>query len=118
MESFKKASWRRVASRPISKINRPVAIGSRVPLWPIFLVFKTRREMAIMSCEEKSAGLSMSNRPLFCGSGDVFNNVIHCFCQVVGYFVYGFAGYFKTGGPCVPAAAESLCEAAYIHPAA
>ena len=118
MESFKKASCRRVASRPISKINRPVAIGSKVPLCPIFLVFKMRREMAIMSCEEKSAGLSSNNSPLFCGSADIFDDIIHHLSQLVGYFVDGFAGYFKPGSPCMPAAAERLGDFAYVHPAA
>lgn len=107
-----------VASRPTSTINRPVAMGSKVPLCPIFLVFKMRRQTAIISCDEKSAGLSISKRPLFCGSGKFFNDILHHIGQGFGHLVHGFARYFKARGACMATAAKGLGNAADVHAAA
>ena len=54
---------RRVA-RPKPNVNRPVAIGSKVPAWPIFFIPKIRRAAATAPCEDIPAGLSTTVNPV------------------------------------------------------
>src|SRR6188508_3755448 len=53
---------RRVA-RPTTSGRTPLAIGSRVPVWPTRRSFRTRRTKATMSWDVGPDGLSTMSRP-------------------------------------------------------
>src|SRR6188474_2881510 len=51
-------------AEPITRINMPVAMGSSVPQWPIFFMFRQRRATATTSCEVMPGPLSTRRTPL------------------------------------------------------
>src|SRR5581483_298170 len=52
-----------LVARPRTMMRRPVALGSRVPQWPTFLMPNWRRMTSTISWEVGPAGLSTSNAP-------------------------------------------------------
>src|SRR5437879_2332364 len=50
-------------ARPRRRMRRPVALGSRVPQWPTFLMRNWRRTFSTMSWEVGPAGLSIRRAP-------------------------------------------------------
>ena len=49
---------------PTTRMSMPVAMGSKVPQWPIFLVFRQRRATATTSCDVMPGALSTRRTPL------------------------------------------------------
>lgn len=50
-------------------IKLPVTLGSRVPLWPVFVTLRMRRIQATTSCEEGFEGLSRLMTPYLLHKG-------------------------------------------------
>src|SRR5215472_16096437 len=99
--------------RPTVSRSRPVAIGSRVPQWPIFFVPSCRRASATTSCEVIPSALSTSRTP----SGD--GGALNGFTSFLQNFFFDFrqrSAHAPARSECVPAAAKFLAYRAYIHP--
>src|SRR6266403_2206238 len=95
--------------RPIVSSNRPVAIGSSVPQWPIFLVPSFRRVNATTSCDVIPSALSTSRMP----SGSALNDVTNFLQNLFFHFAEAPANA-RAGSQCMPAAAELLANRANI----
>src|SRR5436305_15130064 len=90
--------------------SNPVAIGSRVPQWPTFLIPSCRRTSATTSCEVIPPALSTSRTPSREAAKDVTR-----FLQ--NFFLHFGEGSFdsRTRGQNVAAAAKFLANRADIH---
>src|SRR6266566_6224387 len=95
--------------RPTVNRSRPVAIGSRVPQWPIFLVASFRRASATTSCDVIPSALSTSSTP----SGSALKDFTN-FLQNLFFDLGEASTNTGAGGQCVPAAAEFLANRADI----
>src|SRR5437660_5541590 len=96
--------------RPIVNKSNPVAIGSSVPQWPIFLNPSCRRRSATTSCEVMPSALSTSRTP----SGTAADDITH--------FLQNFLFHFRecaadacAGCQNVSAAAEFFTDGADVH---
>src|SRR5438105_1967538 len=49
--------------RPSTMMSKPVALGSSVPQWPTFLIWKRRRMASTTSCDVGPTGLSIRSAP-------------------------------------------------------
>src|ERR1700757_2965436 len=90
--------------------SSPVAIGSRVPQCPTFLMPSWRRTSATTSCEVIPSALSTSRTP----SGETANNgtnLLQNFLFHVGQVAFNP----RARGKNVPAAAEFLADRAHVH---
>src|SRR5437762_4122097 len=95
--------------RPTVNRSRPVAIGSRVPQWPIFLVASFRRVSATTSCDVIPSALSTSSTPSGFALKDSTN-----FLQNLCFDLGEASSNTRAGGECVSAAAEFLANRADI----
>src|SRR6185503_11610465 len=92
--------------------SRPVAIGSSVPQWPIFLVPICRRASATTSCDVIPSALSTSRTP----SGDAGAlNGVTSFLQNFFFNFRQCSLHARTCSEGVTAAAKLLANPAYIH---
>src|ERR1700738_4933711 len=89
--------------------SRPVAIGSSVPQWPIFLISSLRRTIATTSCEVIPAALSTSRTP----SGVAVNDIANLLQDFFFHFRQRTA-HAGAGRKFVPASAEFLANRADI----
>src|ERR1700736_6376054 len=90
--------------------RRPVAIGSSVPQWPIFLISSLRRTIATTSCDVIPSALSTSRTP----SGPAVNDVTNCLQD----FRFGFrerSAHACAGGKGMPTAAKFLTDGAHVR---
>src|SRR5213075_877470 len=98
--------------RPTVSRSSPVAIGSRVPQWPILLIPSFRRATATTSCDVIPSALSTSRTP----SGEA--GALNGFTSFLQNFFFRFrqrSAHARPGSECVPAAAKFLTNRAYIH---
>src|ERR1700704_1546060 len=89
--------------------SRPVAIGSSVPQWPIFLISSLRRTIATTSCDVIPSALSTSRTP----SGPAVNDVTNCLQD----FRFDFgerSAHARTRGKSMTATAKFLADRADI----
>src|ERR1700730_591846 len=89
--------------------SRPVAIGSSVPQWPIFLISSLRRTSATTSCEVIPSALSTSRTP----SGPAVNDVTNCLQD----FRFNFrerSAHACACGKTMPSAAKFLTDGAQV----
>src|SRR6059058_486787 len=96
--------------RPIVRRSRPVAIGSSVPQWPIFLIPSCRRASATTSCEVIPSALSTRRTP----SGIATDNITNFLQNFLFYFCERAANP-RAGRENVSAAAKFLANGADIH---
>src|SRR6266540_6575711 len=108
--------------RPSTMMSRPVALGSSVPQWPTFLIWKRRLMASSTSCEVGPAGLSIRSAP---SNGS--NSCMGLLRRVEGLFYCGdhptlngqrFAAEARAGRGRVSAAAEQTGDFIDIHPLA
>src|SRR6516162_3711053 len=93
--------------------RRPVAIGSSVPQWPIFLVPSCRRASTTMSCDVIPSALSTRRMP----SGEV--GAFNGFTSFLQNFFFDFrqrSAYTRASSERVTAAAKLVANRADIHP--
>src|SRR5438309_6862868 len=87
--------------RPIVSSNKPVAIGSRVPQCPIFLISSLRRTKATTSCDVIPSALSTNKTP----SGVAIDDFTNCLQD----FLFDFgqrSAHARARGQRVPASTE------------
>src|SRR5438477_7076874 len=99
--------------RPTVSRSRPVAIGSRVPQWPIFLVPSFRRATATTSCDVIPSALSTSRTP----SGEP--SALNGFINFLQHFLFDLGQRpqnARTGSERVSAATKRLANRGDIDP--
>src|ERR1041385_8105497 len=111
LSSLMSRSWTFVP-RPMVSRRRPVAIGSRVPQWPIFFVPSCRRANATTSCDVIPSALSTSKTPS--GDGGALNGFTS-FLQNFFFDLGQRSPHARTSGERGAAAAKFLADCAYIH---
>src|SRR3982751_1639453 len=109
LSSLINRSWTFVP-RPIVRRSSPVAMGSSVPQWPLFLLPSCRRAIATTSCEVMPSALSTRRTPSGIATDDITN-----FLQ---NFLFDFrerAANTRPGGKNVSATAKFFADGAHIH---
>src|SRR5437763_7521257 len=109
LSSLINRSWIFVPRPSVSK-SRPVAIGSSVPQWPTFFIWRRRRTIATTSCEVIPAALSTSRTP----SGVAVNNIANLL-QNFSFNLRQGAAEPRPSRQLVPAAAELLADGANVR---
>src|SRR3954471_16307018 len=109
LSSLMRRSWILVPRPRVSK-SKPVAIGSSVPQWPTFFIWRRRRTIATTSCDVIPAALSTRSTP----SGVAVNDI----ADLLENFTFDFGK--SSADPCpgrelVPAAAELRTDRADIR---
>src|SRR4051812_32154736 len=109
LSSLMSKSWIFVPRPRVNK-SSPVAIGSSVPQWPTFLIWRRRRTSATTSCDVMPAALSTSRTP----SGVAVNDMANCFQDPSFYFRQSSFDP-RAGGQLMPAAAKTLADCGDIR---
>src|SRR5207245_1991459 len=96
--------------RPKARRSRPVAMGSRVPQWPTFFIWRRRRTIATTSCDVIPGALSTRRTPSGVAVNDMANLLHHSLLDV------GQASADpRTGRQLVAASAEFLADRADVR---
>src|SRR5205814_8660768 len=96
--------------RPIVRRSNPVAIGSSVPQWPIFLNPSCRRVSATTSCDVMPSALSTKRTPSGIATDDITN-----FLQNFSFDFRERAADARTGGENMSAATKFFADGAHVY---
>src|SRR5438309_1198488 len=90
--------------------SNPVAMGSSVPQWPIFLNPSCRRVSATTSCDVMPSALSTKRTPSGIATDDITN-----FLQNFSFDFRERAADARTGGENMSAATKFFADGAHVY---